>query len=142
KCALYGHFGQACVHMRINFDLVTEAGIRNFRSFVEEAADLTVRLGGSLSGEHGDGQARGELLSRMYGPELMEAFREFKSIWDPGWRMNPGKVIEPYRLDENLRLGTGYNPPRVHTHFQFPNHTAGFAQPTLPSLPLGHSRPL
>ncbi len=121
KCALYGHFGQACVHMRINFDLLTAVGIKNFRSFVEEAADLTVRLGGSLSGEHGDGQARGELLVRMYGPEIMEAFREFKRIWDPDWKMNPGKKIDAYRLDANLRLGTDYHPPKLKTHFSFPD---------------------
>src|SRR5215472_12329638 len=130
KCALYGHFGQACVHMRIDFDLVTEVGIRNFRSFVEEAADLTVRLGGSLSGEHGDGQARGELLGRMYGPELMEAFREFKRIWDPDWKMNPGKKIDANPIDQNLRLGAGYNPPQLKTYFSFPEEHGHFAEAT------------
>ena len=139
---LYGHFGQGCVHTRIDFDLETADGIRNYRSFVEHAADLVVRLGGSLSGEHGDGQSRGELLPRMYGPELMEAFREFKAIWDPDWRMNPGKVIDPYRLDENLRLGTAYNPPRVRTHFQFPNETGGFAKATLRCVGVGECRRL
>jgi len=130
KCALYGHFGQACVHMRINFDLLTADGIKNFRSFVEEAADMVVRLGGSLSGEHGDGQARGELLVRMFGPELMEAFREFKRIWDPEWKMNPGKKIDANPLDENLRLGTTYHPPKLKTHFQFPEEHGGFAETT------------
>ncbi len=139
---LYGHFGQGCVHTRIDFDLETAAGIRNYRSFVEHAADLVVSLGGSLSGEHGDGQSRGELLPRMYGPELMQAFHEFKSIWDPEWRMNPGKVIDPYRLDENLRLGTAYNPPRVRTHFQFPNETGGFAKATLRCVGVGECRRL
>ncbi|HMF92530.1 MAG TPA: FAD-linked oxidase C-terminal domain-containing protein [Candidatus Angelobacter sp.] len=130
KCALYGHFGQACVHMRINFDLVSEAGIRNFRSFVEEAADLVVRLGGSLSGEHGDGQARGELLVRMYGPELMEAFREFKRIWDPDWKMNPGKKIDAKPLDADLRLGAAYKPPKLKTYFSFPEEHGHFAEAT------------
>jgi FAD/FMN-containing dehydrogenase/Fe-S oxidoreductase len=130
KCALYGHFGQACVHMRIDFDMVTEAGIRNFRKFVEAAADLTVRLGGSLSGEHGDGQARGELLGRMYGPELMEAFREFKRIWDPEWKMNPGKKIDADPIDQNLRLGAGYNPPHLKTYFSFPEEHGHFAEAT------------
>jgi Fe-S oxidoreductase len=139
---LYGHFGQGCVHTRIDFDLETAAGIRNYRSFVEAAADLVVSLGGSLSGEHGDGQSRGELLPRMYGPELMQAFREFKSIWDPEWRMNPGKVIDPYRLDENLRLGTTYNPPRLRTHFQFPNESGGFAKATLRCVGIGECRRL
>ena len=70
------------------------------------------RYGGSLSGEHGDGQQRAELLVKQYGEELVEAMREFKRIWDPDWKMNPGKVIDPYRLDEHLKLGTDYNPWR------------------------------
>jgi FAD/FMN-containing dehydrogenase/Fe-S oxidoreductase len=130
-CALYGHFGDACVHMRIDFDLVTEAGIRNFRAFVEEAADMVVALGGSLSGEHGDGQARGELLIRMFGPELMEAFRQYKRIWDPGWKMNPGKKIDANPLDENLRLGATYRPAPVKTYFSFPEDHGHFPETTL-----------
>ena len=110
KGSLYGHFGHACVHTRLNFDLQSKDGIAKFRRFVEEAADLVVSYGGSLSGEHGDGQARAELLPKMFGPELMQAFREFKSAWDPDWKMNPGKVIglpgeTPNKLDANLRLG-------------------------------------
>ncbi|PYX46438.1 MAG: hypothetical protein DMG79_16445 [Acidobacteria bacterium] len=92
KGSLYGHFGHACVHTRLNFDLQSKEGIAKFRRFVEQAADLVVSYGGSLSGEHGDGQARGELLPKMFGPELMQAFRQFKSAWDPDWKMNPGKV--------------------------------------------------
>jgi FAD/FMN-containing dehydrogenase/Fe-S oxidoreductase len=130
-CALYGHFGDACVHMRIDFDLVTEEGIKKFRAFVEEAADFVVQLGGSLSGEHGDGQARGELLVRMFGPELMEAFREFKRIWDPGWKMNPGKKIDANPLDENLRLGVTYRPAPVKTYFGFPEDHGHFPETTL-----------
>jgi len=95
-------------------------GSPSSRKFMEEAADLVVSFGGSLSGEHGDGQARAELLPKMFGPELMQAFREFKSAWDPAWRMNPGKVIESYRIDENLRLGTGFTPWQPQTHFKFP----------------------
>jgi FAD/FMN-containing dehydrogenase/Fe-S oxidoreductase len=139
---LYGHFGQGCVHTRINFDLQTHEGIRGYRAFVEDAADLVVRLGGSLSGEHGDGQSRGELLPRMYGPELMAAFRDFKRIWDPDWKMNPGKVIEPYRLDEHLRLGAHYNPPALETHFHYRNETGGFAKATLRCVGVGECRRL
>jgi FAD/FMN-containing dehydrogenase/Fe-S oxidoreductase len=117
--SLYGHFGQGCVHTRINFDLKTADGIALYRRFVEEAADLVVELGGSISGEHGDGQSRGELLPRMYGPELMEAFREFKALWDPGNKMNPGKLVSPYRLDEHLRVQQ-YHPAEVRTHFAYP----------------------
>jgi FAD/FMN-containing dehydrogenase/Fe-S oxidoreductase len=130
-CALYGHFGDACVHMRIDFDLVTEEGIKKFRAFVEEAADMVVQMGGSLSGEHGDGQARGELLVKMFGPELMKAFREFKRIWDPGWKMNPGKKIDANPLDQNLRLGATYRPAPVKTYFSFPDDHGHFPETTL-----------
>jgi FAD/FMN-containing dehydrogenase/Fe-S oxidoreductase len=116
---LYGHFGEGCVHTRTNFDLVTNEGIRKFRTFLDSAADLVASYGGSFSGEHGDGQARGALLVKMFGPELIEAFREFKSIWDPDWKMNPGKLISPYEPDENLRLGAGFSPWNPETHFQF-----------------------
>ncbi len=117
--SLYGHFGQGCVHTRIDFDLKTADGIAAYRRFVEEASDLVVELGGSISGEHGDGQSRGELLPRMYGEDLMQAFREFKAVWDPGNRMNPGKLISPYRLDEHLRVPQ-YRPAEVRTHFAYP----------------------
>jgi FAD/FMN-containing dehydrogenase len=85
RSALYGHFGHACVHMRLNFDLQSKQGIANYRKFAEEAADLVISYGGSLSGEHGDGQSRAELLPKMFGPELVQAFREFKALCDPGW---------------------------------------------------------
>jgi FAD/FMN-containing dehydrogenase/Fe-S oxidoreductase len=127
---LYGHFGQGCVHTRLTFDLETAEGIRNWRHFLEEAADLVVSYGGSLSGEHGDGQARGELLPRMYSPEVINAFREFKTIWDPDWKMNPGKVIGPYRVDENLRMGVNYNLVRVKSHFAFGDDKHSFAVAT------------
>ena len=99
----YGHFGQGCVHTRTDFDFVTPAGIERYRSFLDEAADLVVRFGGSISGEHGDGQSRGQLLPKMFGEELVGAFREFKAIWDPEGRMNPGKLVDARRADENLR---------------------------------------
>ncbi len=139
-CDLYGHFGQGCVHTRIDFDLETADGIRRYRAFIEAAADLVVSLGGSLSGEHGDGQSRGELLPKLFSPELIDAFREFKSIWDPDWRMNPGKVVDPYRIDENLRLGTTYNPPQPRTHFQFPGDSHSFAKATLRCVGVGECR--
>ena len=117
--SLYGHFGQGCVHTRINFDLKTAEGVAAYRRFVEQASDLVVELGGSISGEHGDGQSRGELLPRMYGPELMQAFLEFKALWDPRNKMNPGKLVSPYRLDEHLRVQQ-YRPAEVRTHFAYP----------------------
>jgi len=137
---LYGHFGHACIHTRISFDLESEAGIRKFRSFMEEAADMVVSYGGSLSGEHGDGQSRAELLPKMFGPELMEAFRQFKAIWDPDWKMNPGKVIQPYRLDENLRLGADYHPWEPETHFHYPDDHGSLARATLRCVGVGKCR--
>jgi FAD/FMN-containing dehydrogenase/Fe-S oxidoreductase len=138
--ALYGHFGHACIHSRINFDFETTAGVRKFRAFMEEAADLVVSYGGSLSGEHGDGQARAELLPKMFGPELVEAFSEFKSLWDPEWKMNPGKVVEPYRMDENLRHGPDYRPWQPPTHFQFPQDHGSLAHATLRCVGVGKCR--
>ncbi|HEY6093273.1 MAG TPA: FAD-linked oxidase C-terminal domain-containing protein, partial [Gemmatimonadales bacterium] len=139
--ALYGHFGQGCVHTRINFDLVTRDGIARYRAFVEAAADLVVRHGGSLSGEHGDGQSRAELLPKMFGPELVQAFREFKAIWDPAGRMNPGKVVDAFKLDENLRLGTRYRPEPIDTVFRYPGDDRGsFARATLRCVGVGECR--
>ena len=139
-CALYGHFGQGCVHTRIDFDLVTADGIRRFRAFLDAAADLVLSHGGSLSGEHGDGQSRAELLGKMYGPTLLQAFREFKAIWDPEGRMNPGKIVEPYRITDNLRLGIGYAPPRWPTHFKFPDDEGGLARATVRCVGVGECR--
>ena len=137
---LYGHFGHACVHTRINFDYQSEEGIARFREFMNEAADQVVAYGGSLSGEHGDGQARAELLPKMFGPELIQAFNEFKSAWDPDWKMNPGKVVEPYRMDENLRLGAVYHPWEPHTHFRFPHDHGSLAHATLRCVGVGKCR--
>ncbi len=125
--SLYGHFGQGCVHCSIDFDLYTAEGIATYRKFVTEAAHICVKYGGSLSGEHGDGQARGELLPIMFGDELVKAFGEFKAIWDPNNKMNPGKVVHPYKLDDNLRWGTHYAPWEPETHFGFVEDNGSFA---------------
>ncbi len=138
--ALYGHFGQGCVHCRVDFDLTSEPGIRKWRSFMDEATNLCVKYDGSLSGEHGDGQARGEFLYKMFGEDLVQAFREFKSIWDPEWNMNPGKVVERFRIDENLRLGTGYRPWEPETHFKWPEDRGSFAHATLRCVGIGKCR--
>jgi len=103
--AWYGHFGQGCVHTRNNFDLGSIEGLARYRAYLERAAEVCVSFGGSLSGEHGDGQGRGELLVKMFGEELVGAFREFKAIFDPAGRMNPGKVVDPFPLDTNLKHG-------------------------------------
>lgn len=142
SASLYGHFGQGCVHCSIDFDLFTAAGVAQYRRFVEEATDLVVGYGGTISGEHGDGQARGELQSKMYGPALTQAFAEFKAIWDPDWLMNPGKVTRANRLDEGLRLGPTYAPPDVATHFQFPDDEGSFAKAALRCAGVGLCRKL
>lgn len=139
-CDLYGHFGQGCVHTRIDFDLETAAGISKYRDFIHEAAHLVVSLDGSISGEHGDGQSKAELLPIMFGDRLMQAFREFKGIWDPHWRMNPGKVIGAYRVDENLRLGTSYDPPPVQVKFHYPADNTNFPRVTLRCVGVGECR--
>jgi FAD/FMN-containing dehydrogenase/Fe-S oxidoreductase len=140
RCTLYGHFGDGCVHNRISFDLESEEGIRKFRRFMEEAADLVLSYGGSLSGEHGDGQARAELLPKMFGPELMEAFRRFKALWDPDWKMNPGKLVLPNKLDDNLRLGADYKPWQPQLHFKLPHDNGSLAQATLRCVGVGKCR--
>jgi len=140
ESAMYGHYGQGCIHARWNFDLVTAHGIEQFRSFLDEASDLVLSLGGSLSGEHGDGQSRAELLPKMFGDDLVSAFREFKSIWDPDWKMNPGKVVDPYRITENLRLGTDYSPPQPTTHFAYPDDGGSFAHATVRCVGIGMCR--
>ncbi|MFF5282051.1 FAD-binding and (Fe-S)-binding domain-containing protein [Streptomyces sp. NPDC013171] len=100
----YGHFGDGCVHVRIDFDWWSGEGVRDFRRFSEAVADLVVAHGGSLSGEHGDGQARAELLPRMYGEELVGLFGAVKDVWDPDGGLNPGMLVRPRRLDEGLRF--------------------------------------
>jgi FAD/FMN-containing dehydrogenase/Fe-S oxidoreductase len=126
SAAYYGHFGEGCLHARINFDFLTADGIRRYRAFMEEAADLVVAHGGSLSGEHGDGQQRGELLPRMFGAELVQAFRDFKAIWDPANRMNPGKKVDPYPLDADLRPPLRLAEPPAA--FRYPGDDGSFAR--------------
>lgn len=138
--ALYGHFGQGCIHTRIPFDLRTEEGIAQYRSFIDEASDLCRKYGGSFSAEHGDGQARGELLPKMYGESLIEAFRKFKATWDPNGKMNPGKVVDPHRLDENLRLGADYHPQEPETHFAYPEDDGSFSHAALRCVGVGKCR--
>lgn len=138
--AYYGHFGQGCVHVRMNFDLQTEQGIRHFRAFLDRAADLTVAHGGSLSGEHGDGQARGALLERMFGPELMGAFEHFKDLWDPAGKMNPGKLIRAGQPHADLRYGADYAPAEPKTHFAYRADGGSFAHAAERCVGVGRCR--
>jgi FAD/FMN-containing dehydrogenase/Fe-S oxidoreductase len=145
----YGHFGHGCVHCRIPFDLQTEQGIAHYRAFIERAARLVAEYGGSLSGEHGDGQSRGALLPIMFGDRLVHAFRELKAAFDPGDAMNPGKVIvaaggrfdAPLGPTENLRLGTNYRPKvGVELHFSYPDDQGRFDRAALRCVGVGNCR--
>jgi FAD/FMN-containing dehydrogenase/Fe-S oxidoreductase len=137
---LYGHFGQGCVHCRVPFDLMTPEGLDEYKRFTEEGAKLVVSFGGSISGEHGDGQSKADLLEIMYGRELVEAFREFKAIWDPEWRMNPGKITEPYGQLANLRTGAQYHPDEPKTHFHYPEDSKRFSRAMMRCVGIGECR--
>jgi FAD/FMN-containing dehydrogenase/Fe-S oxidoreductase len=136
----YGHFGEGCVHQRVNFDLETDRGVRTFRRFLEEAADLVVQYGGSISGEHGDGHARAFLYEKMFGPELVDGFRQFKQLWDPDNKLNPGKVVDPYPPEAFLKLGADYNPLPVKTHFHFPDDQGSLEKATQRCVGVGACR--
>ena len=141
RTSIYGHFGDGCIHARIDFELRTREGVASWRRFLEAGAQLVVKYGGSLSGEHGDGQAKAEFLPVMFGPELMQAFREFKAVWDPLNRMNPGKLIDPYRADEHLRLGPEYRPISLNTNFSFRSEVGdGFVRATEHCIGMGKCR--
>ncbi|MYQ98302.1 FAD-binding protein [Streptomyces sp. SID6137] len=138
--SLYGHFGQGCVHTRIPFGLRTAEGVADFRRFLERAADLVASYGGSLSGEHGDGQARGELLTRMFGERLVGAFGELKTLFDPDDRMNPGKIVRPQPVDGQLRLGADWRPDTPETRFGFPDDEHSFTRAVLRCVGIGNCR--
>ena len=138
--SLYGHFGDGCIHARITFDTRTAAGVAHWRAFSVEMAKLVVEYGGSLSGEHGDGQAKAEFLPVMFGERLMQAFRRFKAAWDPDGRMNPGKLIDAYRMDENLRFGPDYVRPQPVTVLHFAEDPAGFGRSMERCIGMGKCR--
>jgi FAD/FMN-containing dehydrogenase/Fe-S oxidoreductase len=135
--AYYGHFGDGCLHVRVDFDLLTESGVADFRAFMIDAADLVVAHGGSLSGEHGDGQARAELLPRMYPPQIIAAFEEFKAIWDPDDRMNPQRVVRPAKMDDNLRVFVGMPTLRDQPELAFAGDGGSFIRATRRCLGVG-----
>jgi FAD/FMN-containing dehydrogenase/Fe-S oxidoreductase len=143
RSPMYGHFGQGCVHGRITFDFKTAEGLAKYRRFLDEATDLVLKYGGSFSGEHGDGQARAALLPKMFGPELMQAFADFKALWDPTNRMNPGKLIDPiavYDPTENQRIGVGYQSAKVKTWFQYAADDGSFSEATTRCVGVGTCR--
>jgi Fe-S oxidoreductase len=126
--------------MQVTFDLQSAAGVRKYGTFVDEAADLVVRYGGSLSGEHGDGKSRSALLPKMFGPELMSAFHEFKSVWDPGNRLNPHNIVDAAPAVDHLRLGASYAPLEPPTRFRFPDDNGSMAKAALRCIGIGECR--
>jgi FAD/FMN-containing dehydrogenase/Fe-S oxidoreductase len=127
NATFYGHFGHGCIHMQVSFDLRSEAGVRKYGAFVNDAADLIVRHGGSISGEHGDGKSRSALLPKMFGPELMSAFVAFKSAWDPDNKLNPGNIVNAPQPTQHLRLASGAVQLVPDTRFRFPDDGGSLA---------------
>ncbi|WP_307530907.1 FAD-binding and (Fe-S)-binding domain-containing protein [Streptomyces umbrinus] len=137
---LYGHFGAGCVHVRVDFDFATDAGRAAARRFLQEAAALVVRHGGTLSGEHGDGRARGELLEVMYSDRMIRAFAAFKRAFDPEGLLNPGVIVAPAALDADLALHGPPVPDGRPTLFTFPHDENGFAGAARRCVGIGRCR--
>ncbi|MFJ9554342.1 FAD-binding and (Fe-S)-binding domain-containing protein [Nocardiopsis sp. NPDC101807] len=138
--SVYGHFGQGCVHTRVPFRLKDADGVADFRRFLFRAAELVVSYGGSLSGEHGDGQARAELLPLMFGDRVVAAFGEVKALFDPHDRMNPGKVVRPRPVDADLRLGADWSPGSHTTHFAYTEDRHSFTRAAMRCVGVGNCR--
>ncbi len=119
KAGVYAHASVGCLHVRPVINLKTEDGVRAFQTIAEEVADLVLKYGGALSGEHGDGLVRSSFQEKMYGSVLYQAFRELKRTFDPHSLLNPGKIVDAAPLSSNLRYGPGYATPAVATTFDF-----------------------
>ncbi|MGA4508406.1 FAD-binding and (Fe-S)-binding domain-containing protein [Propionibacteriaceae bacterium G1746] len=115
----YGHFGDGCVHCRIDFPFDREGGDDAYRRFVEEAADLVAGLGGSMSGEHGDGRARSALLPRMFSPEVIGLFEQVKHVFDPKGLLNPGVLVDPRPVAADVRVSATVTSPLRLSHPEF-----------------------
>ena len=114
----YGHFGDGCVHIRIDFPFSTAPD--RYRKFAVAAAQLVGKYGGSMSGEHGDGRARSELLPFMYSPEAIDTMAAVKAVFDPGNVFNPGVLVDPAPLDADLRVPQA-RPLRTGLGFAYPH---------------------
>ena len=124
----YGHFGEGCMHIRMDFDLLSDRGVARYRSFIAQAADLVIRLGGSVSGEHGDGRARSELLTKMYGADVVALFAQVKHLWDPAGVLNPHVIVDPAPLDVDIRHHGKAKDRQLATEFTYPQDAGSFAQ--------------
>src|SRR5207237_8797217 len=123
RAGVYAHASVGCLHVRPVIDLKTAEGVARFESIARDVADLVLKYGGALSGEHGDGLVRSPFQERMYGPALYRAFRHLKRTFDPLNLLNPGKIVDAPPLASNLRYGPAYVTPQVPTVFDF--STAG-----------------
>ncbi|HEY9293348.1 MAG TPA: FAD-binding and (Fe-S)-binding domain-containing protein [Microlunatus sp.] len=137
----YGHFGDGCVHIRIDFPLWEDDGAAAYRSFVEEAAELVAGFGGSMSGEHGDGRHRSALLPKMYSPRALDLFGAVKQIFDPRNLLNPGVLVDPQPLQENLRIPEVRTRPLalLEPHFTGEVHRCTGVGKCVASVPAGAS---
>lgn len=122
----YGHASVGCLHVRPAIDTRSRAGVDNMREIATEVADLVVELGGTVSGEHGDGLSRSEFIQKMY-PDLIPAFEEIKAAFDPDGLLNPGIITQPLAMDTNLRQDPEYSPRTLPTHLDF-SRQGGLAQ--------------
>jgi FAD/FMN-containing dehydrogenase/Fe-S oxidoreductase len=119
ESGIYAHASAGCLHTRPILDLKTARGVMDLRSISESVFALTMKLGGAMSSEHGDGLARSEFLEQSYGRELMEAMRALKRAADPNYILNPGKIIDAPKMDANLRYGAAYQTRTWDTNLSF-----------------------
>jgi FAD/FMN-containing dehydrogenase/Fe-S oxidoreductase len=116
---VYAHASVGCLHVRPVVDLKTDGGVKMFEALASDVADLVLKYGGALSGEHGDGLVRSPFMERMYGPVLYDAFRQIKRTFDPDGLFNPGKIVDAPPLASNLRYGSAYRTTRQETTFDY-----------------------
>jgi FAD/FMN-containing dehydrogenase len=141
RAAIYGHYGDGCVHCRIDFDLRSDGGVTHWRRFLDDAADLVVSYGGSLSGEHGEARAVPSRCRRCSATSCSRRCSSSRRSGTPGNRMNPHKVVDPYPIVSNLKLGAGYAPPQpVGLHFSYPEDGGSFAHAALRCVGAGACR--
>jgi FAD/FMN-containing dehydrogenase/Fe-S oxidoreductase len=119
SCVFYAHASVGELHLRPVVDTMTEAGLKTLKSIAQEVADLVKKYRGSLSGEHGDGRARAPYIETVLGKEMMPLLRQVKELWDPDYRFNPGKILDPKPIDSDLRFSPEYKKPNVETTFNW-----------------------
>ncbi len=119
QAGFYAHASVGLLHIRPVVDMKTADGVHKFEAIAGEISDLVLEYGGALSGEHGDGLVRAPFQQKMFGPVLYDAFCRVKETFDPGYLLNPGKIVHAPPLTANLRFGTGYSTREVETTFDF-----------------------